>query len=505
MSYDPYLLLRTDVYKFGHREQYPPGTNKVYSYLESRGSRIPGVNHTVFFGLQYYLKKFLTQSLRPEMAEEWIKRTRKILGENAPSPDHIEALCELGYFPLKIKALPEGSVVPCGTPLMSITNVEPEFFWLVNYIETLLLKVWYPCTVATNSLRFRMMFEQMARATCENSDHVKFQMHDFGYRGVSTEETAEVGGMSHLLSFFGTDTTPGAWGLDDWYGASEPIALSVPASEHSVMCSWDIENDDLPAIRNMLQKYPNGIVSIVSDSYDLWRAIIEYYGDELKELILARNGKTVIRPDSGDPVKIVCGDYDAEAGTPENKGMIRLLDEIFGSTINNRGYKEINPKVGCIYGDAIYYERAEEIMRNLAEQQYASSNIVFGSGGLLLQNWNRDTFKFAIKATYCEVNGEPRAVEKMPKTDTGKKSKKGYLSVMPDASGQLRTLQSCTPEEEVEGLLQTVYERGNILQYQSGDEIRKHLDDLASRWPGLGHLGTLAGIPMSNAVQPAMA
>ena len=448
------LLLQTDVYKFGHKDQYPPGTNKVYSYLESRGSREEGLNHTVFFGLQYYIDKYL-QPITHADVDEFEEIATGILG--SVNVDQFRALADLGYIPLEIRAVPEGSVVPLGNVLMTITNTHPDFAWLVNYVETLLLKIWSPITVASNSYRFKQLFTRFAERTCSR-DHVPFQMHDFGYRGCASEESAAIAGAAHLTSFMGTDTTAGVCMLRNHYhGLNGQIGLSVPASEHSVMCAWNAENDDREAIENMLNTYPTGIVSIVSDSYDLWKTITQYYGKEFYEQIMNRDGKVVIRPDSGDPANIICGD-PAGATMEERLGVIRLLDRIFGSSENEKGYLEIDPHVGCIYGDAIFYSRAQEILSRLQGMGYASNNIIFGSGGLLLNNWSRDTLKMAIKATYCEVNGNPRPIEKKPKTDVGKTSKRGLLRLTKSyQSGEFvyTTEQNCDTEEG--GELQVVF------------------------------------------------
>lgn len=467
------LLLQTDVYKFNHAEQYPPGINKVYSYLEARGTRHPGMDYTVFFGLQYYLKKFLENPITHEDVEEFGEVTRGILGENAPDLSRFYALADLGYLPIEIKAIPEGTIVPIKNALLTMTNTHPDFAWLVNYLETLLMKIWSPITVASNSLRFRRLFENFARQTCDNTGHVAYQMHDFGYRGVSSEESAGLAGGAHLLSFMGTDTTAGVVMLRDYYeGDINHIGHSVAASEHSVMCAWSDENDDREAIKNMLERYPSGIVSIVSDSYDLWRTITDYYGGEFKDTIMARQGKTVVRPDSGDPVKIICGDPSGET-EEERLGVIRLLDNYFGSTANSRGYRELDPHIGVIYGDAIFYERAEEILGRLAAMGYASNNIVFGSGGLLLNGWSRDTLGMAIKATYCEVDGESRPIEKAPKTDTGKKSRRGLIKLEREVSAHgpvWKTLDN--QENEDGGELVTVFKDGEIFGSPTLDEIR---------------------------------
>jgi nicotinamide phosphoribosyltransferase len=476
------LLLQTDVYKFGHKDQYPPKTNKVYSYLESRGSREDGLDYTVFFGLQYYLKKYLRNPVTHDDVDEYEDVASGILGKNNINVRQFRELADLGYIPLKIKAVPEGTVCPLKNALMTITNTHDDFAWLVNYTETLLMNLWLPITVASNSYRFRRMFNGFADRTVGNRDHVPFQMHDFGYRGCGSEESAAIAGAAHLLSFLGTDTTAAVCLLRDYYHGKDchrPIGLSVPASEHSVMCAWDEQNDDLKAIKNMLATYPTGIVSIVSDTYNLWKAIEQYYCYRLKDQIMARDGKVVVRPDSGDPPLIICGDPAGESES-ERYGVLRLLESGFGSTTNAMGFREIDPHIGCIYGDAIYYDRAQQILSKMAGMGFASNQIVFGSGGLLLNNWSRDTLKMAIKATYCEVDGKPRPIEKDPITDHGKRSKKGLLMLekfKTELGVCYQTLDQCEPEEEARGELRTVYSNGHLYYDQNLDGIRMRLEE----------------------------
>lgn len=476
------LLLRTDVYKTSHHEQYPPKTSKIYSYLEARKSREDGLDYTVFFGLQYYLKQYLKPITHADV-DEFQEVMTGIMGRPL-NVDRFHALADLGYLPIKIKAVKEGSVMPLQNALMTITNTHPDYYWLVNYLETLLMKLWLPITVASNSYRFRRLFNGFADRTVGNRNHVPFQMHDFGYRGCGSEESAAIAGAAHLTSFLGTDTVAAVTLLKDYYSGGtngKPIGLSVPASEHSTMTSWTTNNDDFDAIENMLNIYPEGIVSIVSDSYNLWRVITEYCGNRLKDRVMQRNGKTTLRPDSGDPVLITCGNPSAET-TEEQFGVVRLLDRYFGSSWNSKGFREIDPHVGTIYGDAIFYNRAQEILSRLAGMGYASNNIVFGSGGLLLNQWSRDTLGMAIKATYCEVDGEERPIEKNPITDTGKKSKRGLLRLTKEKTAAgltFKTKDNCSQDEEEGGELETVFENGQILRTQTIDEIRSRLEELS--------------------------
>ncbi len=475
------LLLQTDVYKFGHKDQYPPKTNKVYSYLEGRGSREDGLDYTVFFGLQYYLKRYLGTSVTHADVDEYTEVAGGILGPSNINVRQFRELADLGYIPLKIKAVPEGTVCPLKNVLMTITNTHDDFAWLVNYVETLLMKLWLPITVASNSYRFRRMFNGFADRTVGNRDHVPFMMHDFGYRGSGSEESAAIAGAAHLLSFLGTDTTAAVCFLRDYYDAAKcdrPIGLSVPASEHSVMCAWNAQNEDVQAIENMLDTYPSGIVSIVSDTYNLWKTITDYYCGKFKDRIMARDGKVVVRPDSGDPPKIICGDPSAET-EEERFGVVRLLDRGFGSTLNPMGFREVDSHIGTIYGDAIFYDRAQAILSKLAGMGYAANQIVFGSGGLLLNQWSRDTLQMAIKATYCEVDGQPRPIEKQPITDLGKASKKGLMQLQryqTDIGVSYRTLDCLSPEDEKHGVLEDVFVDGEIVRTQTLDEIRDTLE-----------------------------
>jgi nicotinamide phosphoribosyltransferase len=406
-----------------------------------------------------------------------------ILGPNYINPQPFRQLADLGYIPLKIKAVPEGTVMPLRNALMTITNTHPDFPWLVNFVETLLMKLWSPITVASNSYRYRRMFNGFADRTVGNRDHVPFQMHDFGYRGSDSEEASAINSAAHLLSFYGTDTTSGVRLLRDYYNGfnrfcRRPVGLSVPASEHSVMCAWNDCNEDVRAIENMLDVYPTGIVSIVSDTYNLWKTITDYYCGVFKQRIMERNGKVVVRPDSGDPPNIICGDPSGDS-LEEQMGVLRLLERGYGSTYNDLGFREIDPHIGCIYGDAIFYERAQQILSRMAGMGLASNQIVFGSGGLLLNAWSRDTLKMAIKATYCEVNGQPRPIEKDPITDHGKRSKKGLLKVEREetpAGVTFRTYDQVDEFDEQQGILEDVFIDSNLIREQDLDNVRDILE-----------------------------
>lgn len=463
------LLLCTDVYKMGHMEQYPEGTTKVYSYLTARSDKTLG--ETVFFGLQYYLMEYFRRPITVENVDEFLQYRLDILNI-APTVNSskLYALARLGYIPLEIKAVPEGTVMPVKNVLLTVTNTHPDFAWVVGFFESLLLKIWNTITVASYSRKLKQLMIDFADRTCDDRSMVPYQVHDFGYRGVSSEETAMLSGASHLVNFFGSDTILGHHMLRKYYDGKPPIALSVPATEHSVMCAYG-QDCEFEAFERMLDLYPTGIVSIVSDTYNLWK-VLTNFAPRLKEKILAREGKVVFRPDSGDPVKIICGDVHQVTGSSERLGALRLLDSVFGSTVNSKGYSVLNPKVGLIYGDGMYYDRIYEMYDMMEFYKYASSNLVIGVGGLLLQQRSRDEMGFAIKATYAEVNGEVRELFKNPITDPGKRSLKGLMALDLDDDGEYVTKDQLTWEEERKGMLIPVFCDGKILQHYTLEEVR---------------------------------
>jgi nicotinamide phosphoribosyltransferase len=475
-------LLGTDVYKCGHMEQYAPGTTKVYSYLTARSDKV--FDSTVFFGLQALIEQYLTIPLTQEHAAEFLDNRRAILGPMSHDVEKkIRALCQLGYFPIEIKAVSEGTVMPVRNVLMTITNTHPDFYWAVGFVESLLLKVWYPITVASCCFKYRCLVERMYARTVDSAQFGlrDFAVHDFGYRGDATEEGAAISGAAHLLSFLGSDTVPARKFAQAFYDATEPIMLSVPASEHSVMCSFGRE-DELAAFENMLRVYPSGIVSIVSDTFDVYE-VLTTFAEKLKPTILARDGKVVFRPDSGNPEHIICGDPEAESGSPASKGALRLLGMMFGSEVNSKGFRVLNPKVGLIYGDGMYFERYQRTLERMESMGYASSNLVIGVGGIL-RNHSRDTLGFAIKATYVEKNGAGLEIEKDPVTDHKKKSHKGLMRLLwDDVAGSFKTVDQCTEIEEDVSLLQTVYSDGQVMRRQNLQSIRRRVKAAAAKAP----------------------
>lgn len=444
---DAKFLHLIDFYKADHRSQYPEGTNLVFSNFTPRKSRIAGCNEIVFFGLQYFIQEYLHKAwMRTGKSiprDEYKRRVNNSLGKDAITYEHIEALLEELTLPIEIWALPEGSHVPIGVPPLVMWNTKPEFFWLTNYLETILsCSLWQSCTSATIADRYRRLFESWAEKTGGDKGFVQFQGHDFSFRGMSSLESAVLSGMGHLLSFSGTDTVPAIDALEEYYGADsdkELVGVSVPATEHSVM-SMGGKESELDTYSRILDLYPTGIVSIVSDTWDFFGVLTEIL-PKLKDRIMARNGKVVIRPDSSKktPLEIICGDrpYGADPNTPEYKGAIQLLWELFGGTVNEKGFKVLDPHIGLIYGDSITYELANKICETLAADGFASTNWVAGIGSYTYQYNTRDTFGFAMKATYGEVNGVGREIFKDPKTDSGmKKSAKGLIAVYKDENGK---------------------------------------------------------------------
>ena len=423
---------------------------------------------------------------KDKVVQAYKRRMDNALGPDAIGMDHIEALHDLGYLPIRIKALPEGARVPIGVPVLTIVNTHPDFFWLTNYIESVIsCYLWKPMTSATTAFEYKRLLTQYALKTGTALDFVQFQAHDFSFRGLSSLQDSVVSGAAHLTSFWGTDTVPGIDMVEDYYGADatqEPVGFSVPATEHSVMCMGTQEGEIETFQRLINEIYPNGIVSIVSDTWDFWQVITEFVRI-LKDDILAREGKVVIRPDSGNPVKIVCGDPDAPEGTPEHKGAIECLWDVFGGTITDKGYKLLDEHIGLIYGDSISLERAEAIIKGLEAKGFASGNIVFGVGSYTYQYVTRDNFGFAMKATSGVVNGERRDIFKDPKTDSGtKKSAKGLLRVEKEGDHYVLYDQQ-TPEQEQLGALEVVFEEGSLITDHRLADIRARLDEELNALP----------------------
>jgi len=572
-------LNSTDFYKTSHGAMMEDGTNLIYSNFTPRSSRLAQVirdqydDCIVWFGLQGFLKEVFMKEWRNDFfgapkeyaVERYERRMDTSLGPGKVTVEHIEALHDLGYLPLVIKSLPEGARVPIKVPAFTIFNTNPDFPWLTNYVETLLsCELWKPSTTATIAFEYKKLLMEYAVKTGTPEEFVVVQGHDFSARGMSGMHDAATSGGGHLLSFIGTDTIPAIDRMEQYYNANadeEMIGCSVPATEHMVMCLGQKDTEINTFKRLIKDDYPTGIISIVSDTWDLFKVITEYTV-ELKDDILARQPdewglcKTVFRPDSGDPADILCGievksltnppedfetwkewvaevmddkfreELDAEDPhyldeamyrfgdkvykvtyepdlnrhdktyyyvdnwgstvskcnftevelTPQQKGAVECLWEVFGGTETEKGYKMLNDKVGLIYGDSITLERAKDIMERLEAKGFASGNVVFGIGSYTYQYVTRDTFGFAMKATYAEVNGMPRELFKDPITDSGvKKSAKGLLRVELD-NGKYVMYDQQDWYGESHGELKEVFRNGQLVKETSLQEIRDRLN-----------------------------
>ena len=468
------LILDTDSYKLSHAEQYPPNTTNIYSYLESRGGRFREVT---FYGLQYIIKKYL---LSEQITMDKINQAEPIIKAHLGSAIDMTAWRKRweyivekhqGKLPLKIKAVPEGTTVPVSNVLMTVENTDPNCYWLTNYMETILSQVWYPCTVATQSREIKKVIHNYLTLTgCENPDsEILFKCHDFGFRGSTSKESSAIGGSAHLLSFLGTDTISAITLAMEYYN-SDVVGYSVPASEHSTITAWGRENEHL-AMKNMLDKYPTGLVACVSDSYDIFNACWNIWGTELRDQILGRDGVLIVRPDSGNPADIVLR-------------VVNILGDCFGFTFNKAGYKVLDPHIRIIQGDGVNYDTIREVLDILKENRWATENVAFGSGGALLQKMDRDTQKFAFKCSSAIVDGEVIDVFKNPVTDSGKRSKKGRLELHYDSlyreyvTVQVDHLQFPEDHEKKRNddgkdVLQTVFENGVLLIDQNFNDIRE--------------------------------
>lgn len=560
-------ILALDFYKVDHRRQYPEGTEFVYSNLTPRSDRLAPVlreqwdGKLVWFGFQAFAIRFLTEVFnesffkipKEEAVKGWNRRLATSLGPNGIGDDHIRALHDLGYLPIVVKALPEGSLVPMKVPTLTVRNTKKEFFWLTNALETIFSAyLWKASNSATLAKEYRRLLVKYAGITGSDVAFVDWQGHDFSFRGMSGLDDSVMSGAGHLLSFTGTDTIPAIDFLETYYGADaekELIGGSVAATEHSVMC-MGMEDGEEETFRRLIEDiYPSGIISIVSDTWDFWN-VVSVIALKLKDKILAREGKVVFRPDSGDPVEILCGieiealdadefedaKYEAldvlrdrvgsvtphgECGdseteglfrfedkvylvkaeiewnrydkqyyfmdgasitsfeevnlTPEQKGAVETLWDIFGGTITSTGHNLLDSHVGLIYGDSITLDRANQILSRLAKKGFASANVVFGVGSFTYEYATRDTFGFAMKATAGVVNGEFREIFKNPKTDSGvKKSAKGLLRVERE-NGTYVLYDQQTEEQEADGELQVVFKDGVMYNQQTLSEIRERL------------------------------
>lgn len=533
-------LTQIDFYKTGHVFQYPSGTEAVYSNFTARSARLAPVlregpaafdNKVVFTGLQGFVKDFLMDAFnegffalpKQKAVAQYKRRMDTSLGPGVVPVGHIADLHDLGYLPIRIKALPEGSRVNMKVPLFTVRSTRPGFAWLVNYLEDVLSNsIWKPTTVATIAFQYRRLLTAYTELTGADKTFIDWQAHDFSCRGMSGPEDSARSSFGHLLSFFGTDAVASLDYAETYYGADadqELLGGGVPATEHSVMSMGGAVEPEIETFRRLIQDiYPTGIVSIVSDTWDYWRVLTEY-AVELKPVILARqpdalgSAKVVFRPDSGDPVKILTGylcreveqasvdacQEAAEQGFEavrslatgqcytlvdgklrelrecEVKGSVQVLWDNFGGNVTDKGYKVLNPRVGLIYGDSITLDRCWRILQRLKDKGFASSNVVFGVGSFSYQFLSRDSFGFAMKATWGQVKGVARELFKDPVTDAGtKKSARGLLRV--EKVGQDFVLhQQQTPEQEAQGALELVFEDGHLVREETLAQLRARL------------------------------
>ncbi len=463
------ILTLTDSYKPTHWKQYPKGTSKVYSYLESRGGKF---DNTMLYGLQYFIKKYLTGKV---VTLEKITKAHKFYDAHlGPGHFNLEGWMHIlekhdGRLPVRIKAVPEGSSVKTSNVLVTVENTDPEVPWLTNYLESILLQVWYPTTVGTLSREIKKIFvSYLKKTTSYDSDGIKnivsFMLHDFGFRGASSVESSAIGCSAHIINFLGTDTVPGILLAQEYYNSDDMLAFSIPASEHSTITSWT-EPLEVKAFENMLDQYPTGLVACVSDSFDIIRACKDYWGTALRDKILSRDGRLVIRPDSGDPRQTL-------------KQIFHILWDKFGGTINDKGFKVIDPHVRVIQGDGVNYESIVDILDMMVEEGFSVENIAFGMGGALLQKVDRDTQKFAFKCSSITINGEEIDIRKNPieinengeRVASFKRSKAGRLKLVYN-NGNWETIEHS--HDEIGDELVEVFLDGYLKKEWTFEEIRE--------------------------------
>lgn len=424
----------------------------------------------VFFGLQYFVERYLEGAVvTQDKIDEAAKIAALHLGnESLFNREGWEYILRKhgGMLPVSIKAVPEGSVVETHNVLVTVENTDPKCYWLTNYLETLLVQTWYPTTVATLSRNMKIRIMEYLDET-GNPELIDFKLHDFGFRGVSSVESAGIGGAAHLVNFKGTDTIASLILLRDYYDAGM-AGFSIPAAEHSTITAWGREHEP-DAMKNMLEQFPTGTVAVVSDSYNIYKACSDIWGDKLKEKVLGRNGMLVIRPDSGDPPEVVLK-------------VLEILGDRFGYSRNEKGYKVLNDKVRVIQGDGMDYAMARDILDNLMIHKWSADNVSFGMGGALLQKLNRDTQKFAFKCSGVTVDGKERDVYKEPITDPGKNSKAGRLKLLRE-NGTYYTVKADNPGKDE---LVEVFRDGRLLRKYTLNEVRERA--MLRNWLGSEHV-----------------
>jgi len=461
------LILLADAYKYAHHKFYYPGTTQIYSYMESRGGMF---DETIFFGLQYFLKEYLQgPAFTQQDLDEADSFLQQVFGrDDVFDKTKFQYILDKynGHLPVKIKAVGEGTAVPTSNVLMTIENTDPECYWLTNFLETLLMQVWYPCTVATLSNQIRKVVTQFYSETATEGAEagIDFVLNDFGFRGVSSVESAKIGGAAHLINFTGSDNLAGSRMAINYYDATKVYGLSIPATEHSI-CTLLGREGELEIFKHVLRSFPTGTIACVSDSFNIFKACKEYWGGELKEEILNRDGTLVIRPDSGDPIMTLLEIFE-------------ILFETFGFTTNTKGYKVLPPQVRVIQGDGVNYTEIINIYNALKTNGISAENLVLGMGGALLQKVDRDTQKFALKCSSAIIDGREIAVEKSPTemdaqgniTPSFKKSKGGRLKLV-KINGIFKTVNQ-QEHLELEDELNTVFENGELVNTITFERVK---------------------------------
>ena len=450
------LILNTDSYKASHFLQYPAGAEVVSSYIEARGGQF---KNALFFGLQAFIKETLSKPVtRADIDEAEALFAAHGVPFFRQGWEHIVQQ-HGGFLPIEIEALPEGSIIPNGNALVQVRNTDPQAYWLTSYLETALLRaVWYPTTVATLSWQVKQTLRQALETTCDNlAAELPFKLHDFGARGVSSHESAALGGMAHLVNFRGTDTVAALLAAKRYYGA-DMAGFSIPAAEHSTITAWG-RDGEADAYANMLTQFaqPGKLLAVVSDSYDIYHAVSEIWGKQLRAQVENSGATVVIRPDSGVPEDIV----------PE---VLQRLYAEFGGRVNAKGYKVLNDCVRVIQGDGVDVDSIKVIVQRIQQAGFSTENVAFGMGGGLLQKVNRDTLSFAMKASAIRINGDWHDVYKQPVTDSGKNSKRGRLAVIRDA-GAIKTIREDALSWE-SNLLRPVFRHGELLVDDGFDTVR---------------------------------
>jgi nicotinamide phosphoribosyltransferase len=466
LAYNP--LLDTDSYKLSHWNQYPAGTTQMMSYFESRGG---SYQECTLFGLQYLLHEYLSRPITSEQVDE-AEQFAEAHGEpfNRAGWDHILEECG-GRLPVRIRAVPEGTIVPTRNALMTVESTDPKAFWVVSWLETMLVRLWYPSTIATTSRESKKILSRYLDMSADAPEaEIGFKLHDFGARGVTSLEQSRLGGAAHLLSFLGSDTMEGIRLAAHHYDAGM-AGFSIPASEHSTMTMWG-EDGEKAAFENYVQQYlskrivPDGmpkLAACVSDSYDLFRAVEQgWCSPEIRKAIEASGGTLVIRPDSGEPVEVLTA-------------LFKLLESKVGMTLNTKGFKVLPPYFRVIQGDGIDQAMMLRILAELTARKISASNIAFGSGGGLLQKVNRDTQKWAFKCCAAEVGGQWVDVRKNPVTDRGKMSKGGRLDLIRTPAGYETVVLEPGQLAHTDSAMETVYENGRILRHTTFDECRSRI------------------------------